>query len=816
MNSLIRFFTLLLLSVSLTVHSAEFAIMNQNVTLTSTNNGFYFIYNTDKGPVNWVSPDNYRDGTVYFRYEMVDMPTTSASYFSFDIWGDWDPVARTYSESAAPISGALSHEGAVVTFSSSPKNWYNHAVNGSVNWYDRTTFWRWGICHWFSKNPNYLLAPKNWSNSPESWDAWTHKEDWLPVTVKVIIVAVSQGSVFSGWDNYTSGGGGGTKPPAPTYGIDYNSETTDKNVPSTDEYSTSSNMSGAVSGSGQKLSLTPGQDVYFRTKASGGNPASDIQHLNVPSRPSSPSVTIDFADEVTSAISSAVEYSLNSSMTSAVSGSNTGIAVTPGTDLYFRYKSTSSQFRSGIQSLDVPSRPSMPSITIDFINEKTSLVSSTMEYSNSSTMSSPVQGSNAGVTLTPGTDIYIRERATSSQFRSAVQFLDVPSRPSAPSITFNFLTEKTSSVSSAIEYSINQNLTSAVSGTNSQINVNPGTDLYFWYKAGDSQFRSAVQTLDVPVRPASPMFGINYQTEKTSAYVTSNYEYDDSPDMSTPVTGTGVYLNLTPGTSIYFRRKADLSNFCSAVQELVVPQRPAGPVVHIDYENVATSEIVSTGQLYSLNSNMSGSQRGIGNSVDLTPGSDMYFQSDYSDNSFKSSVYHLEVPSRPAIVSSVGNIMNGTFFIASLEFNADTAGLGKDGLQSSNAEIHQDGLNILVEPLAVGEIKIKIKANAIQAGNFASEELVTTYNPATKVSEFTDEYILIYPNPATRALYLEVDKSYLPAKLSILNLQGAVVYFKELHENLNKIDISGLNKGVYLVKVGNLKGELYAKKIVFK
>ncbi len=193
------------------VFPGEFLIMNENVTLTSANRGFYFVYNTNKGPVNWVSPDNYRDGLVYFRYEIISQPVNKTHYFSFDIWGDYNSSTNTYTESAAPISGPLTGAGAVSTFSSKPSTWYPNQQNGAVNFTNRTTFWRWGICHWFSKSPNYLLAPKGWSNSPESWAAWETNNLYLPVTVKVTIVAVSQGSTFSGWNNYI----GTTTPTAP-------------------------------------------------------------------------------------------------------------------------------------------------------------------------------------------------------------------------------------------------------------------------------------------------------------------------------------------------------------------------------------------------------------------------------------------------------------------------------------------------------------------------------------------------------------------------------------------------------------------------
>jgi hypothetical protein len=203
----------LLITLSLPSFAAEFAIMNEVITLTSSNNGFFFVYNTNRGPVNWVSPDNFRDGQVYFRYEVLSQPTNTTNHLSFDIWGDYNSTTKTYTESAAPISAALNGPGSVSIFNSQPSTWYPNQNTGSVNWTNRNTFWRWGICHWFSKSPNYLLAPKGWSNSPESWAAWVNNATWLPLQVRVTIVAVSQGSTFSGWSNYLTPG---TAPQAPS------------------------------------------------------------------------------------------------------------------------------------------------------------------------------------------------------------------------------------------------------------------------------------------------------------------------------------------------------------------------------------------------------------------------------------------------------------------------------------------------------------------------------------------------------------------------------------------------------------------------
>ncbi len=141
----------------------------------------------------------------------------------------------------------------------------------------------------------------------------------------------------------------------PNYGIDYYTERTSTLVLSTDEYSVNSDMSDAISGSGQKIRLTPGTDVYFRTKARNGMPASGIQHLIVPERPDSPTVSIDYLNERTMEdIGSDVEYSTSSSYANAISGTGTKVYLTPGENLYFQVKATGHSFFSFDTYLVVP------------------------------------------------------------------------------------------------------------------------------------------------------------------------------------------------------------------------------------------------------------------------------------------------------------------------------------------------------------------------------------------------------------------------------------------------------------------------------
>ena len=179
------------------LRAGEFAVINEEVTFTDSSSGFKFWYDINKGPTNWVSPDNYYAGQFYCRFEVLSQPTSTPSHLSFCIWGN--PVTPgTHPETASPISAALTGAGSVVTFNSVPSTWWKQ--DGGVSFASRTNFYRWGIPHW--GQPGVLLAPQGYSTDPRSWAYWDQRTNYLPFRVKATVVAVSQGSTFSGWDTY--------------------------------------------------------------------------------------------------------------------------------------------------------------------------------------------------------------------------------------------------------------------------------------------------------------------------------------------------------------------------------------------------------------------------------------------------------------------------------------------------------------------------------------------------------------------------------------------------------------------------------------
>ncbi|MFO7658914.1 MAG: T9SS type A sorting domain-containing protein [Bacteroidales bacterium] len=986
------------------VSDPEFVIINEIIDYPNTtdNNGFYFFYHNADMPANWLSPYNFYNGTIYERYEIISQVTNEPIGFQFGIWQKLPPETGTLYESMSDVKG-LYGVGDYSVSSSSPNTWWTY--NGGVDYTQIDKIWHFGI------NP-YKLNPDGGQIRSENADIWAERfEKWWPMQVRVTVVAVASGHTFSGWDSYVS-----LDPmPTPNYGIDYLNTRTDKVVPSTDEYSVNSNMSEAVNGSGAKITLTPGQDLYFRTKSQDGRPASAIQHLDVPSRPAAPSYTISYPDEATnSSVFSTVEYSENSNMSGATSGSGSPVDLTPGTDVYFRLKATGSAFPSTIFSLNVPSRPAAPAYSVDYLNETTNenipstheysvnvdmsaassgngskldlipgtdvylrakatasvfnsqikaltvsnrpstpnftvnlsnfrtnevvpatvehssnqadwtagagatiqltagstkyfrkpatagsfrsatqtlivptlgvpvysidfmneltnenvitedeystnqttwtsgagskvsltpgttiyfrkkadhsklqtlnvparpatpsfaidysnvrtsaAVSSAYEYSNSSNMSGAVAGTGTNVALTPGSNKYFRRKATSGDFASAVQTLVVGSRPVAPVYTIDYTAEKTvETVPATVEYSTNSNMGSAVAGTGTKVTLTPGTNLFFRVKSTAGSFASLASTLTVSARPSLPTVTIDYVNEKTNQNIASSTEYSAASNMGSAVSGTGLKLNVTPGTDLYFRTKATASAFASSVLTLNVPDRPAAPAFTIDFASEKTTQSVGNDIQYSTKSDFSSLNTGSGSQINLTPGSDLYFRKPATSGSFISPVQSLIVPSRPVIISAEkDSTINYPFEVSIILSEAATGFSSEDILVSNGTALNlQPAWKADIFPAAKGMTDVQIAVNAIDGGNFASNTFSVKFTGIVSSIEnlTSDDKLLVYPNPTTGNVFLRLPEYTENIAIRVFDVTGQLVMDIENMPN-GELDLSGLPKGIYVL-----------------
>lgn len=693
----------------------EFVIINDVIDFPNNtdNNGFYFFGYNPSMPSNWVSNYNYVTGQVYTRYEIISQATNTPVGLQFGIWQKIPEGTGTLYENMETVR-VLNGPGSVVTNNSSPSTWW--AYNGGVDFTQMNIVWHFGI------NP-YKVVPSNVQIRSENPEVWNERYTyWFPMKVRVTVVAVANGYTFSGWQNYI---GDGT---SPNYGIDYAGEQTSANVVATDEYST--NQTTWTSGSGAKVPLEPGQDIYFRRKVA----PSYSQHLVVPARPAAPAFGIDYINERTSAtVGSSYEYATSSNMSGAVAGTGNYVTLTPSSSVYFRALATASAFSSNIQTLSVPARPAGPQFTINYMNEETAeSVASNVEYSTAANFSTVNAGTGISLSLTPGTTMYFRKLATASQFESAVSSLVVPERPVAPTFGINFSSEKTSAAIGAdYEYSVNANMSSANSGTNTVINLTPGTDLYFRKKATASSFLSGIQHLDVPARPAAPEFTINYADEKTAENITSAVHYSETAGFTSTHEGTGIPVNLTPGEDVYFRLKATGSAFTSAVQTMDVPARP-----------VITSQMTSPTTQSPI-------------AVDIQ---------------FPSAVTGFENTDLQVTNGAVGSI---------------------SGSYTAN-----------INPAANGNVGIKVLANSVNPANFASAVFTINYQGSTAVGDYKSESVKLYPTLASGKIYLEgID--ILKKEYKVVDLKGQILIEGIVENSKQEIDIHRLSAGKYYLIIGN-------------
>jgi hypothetical protein len=61
----------------------------------------------------------------------------------------------------------------------------------------------------------------------------------------------------------------------------------------------------------------------------------------------------------------------------------------------------------------------------------------------------------------------------------------------------------------------------------------------------------------------------------------------------------------------------------------------------------------------------------------------------------------------------------------------------------------------------------------------------------------------IYPNPANDHLTIEIPQKYLGGNLAIYNMNGQEILKREVNENSLMLDLSGIVRGLYFVRLSN-------------
>ena len=190
-----RFIAFLLLFLSVTlVHSAQFVYLDDIITWTK--NGYD--YPDPMGPTSWVSPVNYRDGSVHVRYEPIEKPSTKNVQVQLCIWQDGFEKENC---------------GSCQTSTTEKVYYYNY---GSV-----TSWWKKGgvpidynriglsssLAYFMHKDGSCSAPILMTSSCGAACYTKTDIDQHVPITFKVLAVVVSKGSTLQpveGWNSPAS------------------------------------------------------------------------------------------------------------------------------------------------------------------------------------------------------------------------------------------------------------------------------------------------------------------------------------------------------------------------------------------------------------------------------------------------------------------------------------------------------------------------------------------------------------------------------------------------------------------------------------
>lgn len=176
------------------------------------------------------------------------------------------------------------------------------------------------------------------------------------------------------------------------------------------------------------------------------------------------------------------------------------------------------------------------------------------------------------------------------------------------------------------------------------------------------------------------------------------------------------------------------------------------------------------------------------------------------------------VPERPTLDAAVTDTLKVAYFMVAINLQGDETGFSIDDVETVNCTISEIGALVCkVTPLQLGEVTLKIKANAVTAGNFASEVLMVYYKPSQTGLDAMEisGNLLIYPSPVKDYLEISLQQEQdLPVKIVLLDLYGRMISSHELQSGSVSINCSGLPAGVYLVKFIMQGQEVMTQKII--
>jgi hypothetical protein len=115
----------------------------------------------------------------------------------------------------------------------------------------------------------------------------------------------------------------------------------------------------------------------------------------------------------------------------------------------------------------------------------------------------------------------------------------------------------------------------------------------------------------------------------------------------------------------------------------------------------------------------------------------------------------------------------------------------------------------------VGDVTFYAAINAANGNGGTSGDQIylteLTVSPAVGVDENAGKPFSVYPNPSEGIVFVEQANEIQDQSIEVINLNGQVVYNQPSFSQKTRLDLSDLNEGVYLLRIGNVSQRIVVR-----
>ena len=421
---------------------------------------------------------------------------------------------------------------------------------------------------------------------------------------------------------------------------------------------------------------------------------------------------IDFRNETIQFNEQVVEMSMTNFFSSTIPS---GSAVTPGLMLFARLVDNGTGSAGSANNVRIPARPAAPDVKCD---TATYIVNTTsaMEYSadNGDTWN-PCE-ENMDASRLGGSVLLVRYAATDSSFRSDPANVFVPTRPAAPALTVNLVTERINTTS-AMEFSADGGTSWQPCQPDMSAASLAGETIMVRTKANANSPASVSTFLNIPDRADVPEYTIQTSAELLTANVPFAY-YNNGEWVEAEI----LRLSDLCGQTILIQAPSKDGKFASERISVAIPLRGETPVVEVEEQTLTINTAI--GMEYSVDNGASWNAADVNMDISPYAGTTMLVRRAATGTMFASNSAVVRIRSlsdAPDVsVDNVREIVNTT---AEMEYSTDA------GRTWTPAPDELD-----VSSLTGGTLEIRVRGTETE---FPSESVTVTIpvrNEAPEVS----------------------------------------------------------------------------------